>query len=566
MSREDPDRSPWTTRRGRVAAGAAAAAVLLLSAWIGVRLWVDAETVERHLSGLLSGPEREAAVTVGRADARLLRRSVRIDDVSVRLSASDGDASGAVTFAAGEVGIEGVSVLSLVFGDGLDAERVRLERPSVVVSRPGPESGAPEGDEPGTSDGASPDPSGGGARPGGGVPALSVGRLDVEGGRFALRAPREETTPGWEDEYLAEGLSLRLVDVAMGGSASEDGGRIRLGAGGEVRADRIRRLLPGGMHGVEARGFGASLEGDSVRIDSLRLLPLPDEEGFVRRLRHRKDRLHVVAGGIRGDGVDVARLVRRSGLRARRIDVGSLVIAVHSDKRLRPRPGAPPPVMPPELLRDASVPIAVDTVRVEDGRVEYSERTAAATRPGRVGFEEVDATFLNVANDTSRVGPDSPAVLRTTARLFGAGRLRAEFRFPVVSRGLDFTFSGELGEMDLRSFNDMFVPVDGIRVQGGDLERLAFEARVRDGTATGSVRGRYRDLDLEKVDPESGGQSLSDVVESLVMDAEIRADNPPSDDEEARTGTIENRRGARDPFFYFLWASLRSGLLSLVGA
>lgn len=566
MSRGAPNRSPWTTWRGRVAAGAAAAAVLLLSAWIGVRLWVDAETVERHLSGLLSGPEREAAVTVGRADARLWRRSVRIDDISVRLSASDRDASRAVTFAAGEVGIEGVSVLSLVLGDGLDAERIRLERPSVVVSRPGPESGAPGVDEPGTSDEASPDPSGVGARPGGGVPALSVGRLDVEGGRLALRAPREETTPGWEDEYLAEGLSLRLVDVAMGGSASEDGGRIRLGAGGEVRADRIRRLLPGGMHGVEARGFGASLEGDSVRIDSLRLLPLPDEEGFVRRLRHRKDRLHVVAGGIRGHGVDVARLVRHSGLRARRIDVGSLVIAVHSDKRLRPRPGAPPPVMPPELLRDASVPIAVDTVRVEDGRVEYSERTAAATRPGRVGFEEVDATFLNVANDTSRVGPDSPTVLRTTARLFGAGRLRAEFRFPVASRGLDFTFSGELDEMDLRSFNDMFVPVDGIRVQGGDLERLVFEARVRGGTATGSVRGRYRDLDLEKVDPESRGQSLSDVVESLVMDAEIRADNPPSDDEEARTGTIQYRRAARDPFFYFLWASLRSGLLSLVGA
>lgn len=542
-----------------VAVGALVVVAVLLSLAAGARLAVDAEAVERRLSELLSRPGRPAVVNVGRAEARLLPRSLGLEDVSVQRPAGEKVGARGLTVHLERGDVEGVALLPLVLDGRLDADVIRLERPTVVVSAAAT---AGEGDDrTGPSDSARD-----GAGPLRNAPPLSVGRLEIEDARLALRAPPSGRVSDREDEHLLEGLTLWLADVSAGGREDEERAGLRFDGGGEAELERYRGLVDEGMYGLDVRGVAASLGEESLQIDSLRLRPLPDEEGFVRRLEHRKDRLQVIAGSIRGTGVDVARLMRRAGLLARRIDVGSFVIAVHSDKRLPRRPGRTPPVMPPAFLRDSGVPVGVDTVRMVDGRVEYSERTSGAPRPGRVSFEEIDATFLNVGNDTTRGGARGSAVIRTTADLYGTGRLRADFRFRVLSSDLDFSFAGELGEMDLRSLNDMFVPVDGIRLTSGRLERLAFDARVRDGRAAGSVRGRYRDLGVEKVDPESGRQSLPDVVASVVMDAGIRASNPASDDEEARTGTIEHRRAPGDPFFHFLWASLRSGLLSLVGA
>lgn len=541
----------------RVAFGALTVAALLLALSVGTRLVVDAEAVERRLSELLSRPGRPAVVNVGRAEARLLPRSLGLEDVSVQRPPGEEVGARGLTVHLERGGVEGVALLPLVLDGRLDADVIRLQRPTVVVSAA--TTAGEGGDRSGPSDSAR-----GGAGTLRNVPPLSVGRLEVEDARLALRAPPSGRAGGREEEHLLDGLTLWLADVSAGGRPEEESAGLRLGGGGEVEIERYRGVVDGGMHGLEVRGVAASLEEGTLQVHSLRLRPLPDEEGFVRRLEHRKDRVQLAAGSIRGTGVDVARLMRRAGLLARRIDVGSFVIAVHSDKRLPRRPGTTPPVMPPALLRDADVPVVVDTLTMGKGRVEYSERTSDASRPGRVSFEGIDATFLDVANDTTRDGARGSAVVRTTAHLYGTGRLQADFRFRVLSSGLDFSFAGELGEMDLRSLNDMFVPLDGIRLTSGRLERLAFDARVRDGRAAGSVRGRYRELDVEKVDPESGRQSLPDVVASLVLDADVRSDNPASGDEEPREGTIENRRSPDEPFFQFLWESLRSGLLSLV--
>lgn len=532
----------------------AGAVGLLLAAALGVRHGVDAGAAERHLEGLLSGPERRADVEVGRAEARLLGRTARLEDVSVRLEPGPGAGGDdeAVEVEAETADLDGVSLWALTLGGALRAEALRLERPSVTLRGDGREAspGGPRGERPEDE------------------PAVAIGRLEVRDGRLtvptgagAAAGDGARTSAG----HVAEGIALTLTDVSLG--RRERGGLpLRLQGGGEARLERYRGPLGGRMHAVELRGAAASVEGDSVRVDSVRLRPLPDEDGFVRRLEYRADRVQLAAGPVRARGLDVRGLVRGERLRARRVDVGSPAIAVHSDKRLPVRSGQPPPVMPPERLRDAGLPVTIDTVRVRDGRVAYSERTEAAERPGRVSFEKIDATVLRLTNDSARAREEGPALMRVTARIFGAALLRAEFEVPVLSPDLDFTFAGELGEMDLRSLNDMLEPVDGLRVEDGRLERLSFEGRVRSGRAIGAVRGRYRELAVVKVDPESGDQDLPDMVESALLDAEIENANPSAAGGEPRIGRIDHRRSPDDPFFQFLWESLRSGLLELAGA
>lgn len=274
------------------AVGSLVVVAVLLSLAVGVRLAVDAEAVERRLSALLSEPDRPALVRVGRAEARLLPRSLGLEDVSIQRPAGGRAGARGLTVHLERGEVEGAALLPLLLDGRLDADVIRLERPTVVASAPVAASGGAG------RTGRTSDPARGGAGPLRHVPPLAVGRLEVEDARLALRAPPSERTGGWEDEHLLDGLTLRLADVSSGGRPEEQGAGVRLEGIGEAELERYRGLVDGGMHGLEVRGVAASLSGDSVRIDTLRLLPLPDEEGFLRRLTHRKDRIQVVAGSI----------------------------------------------------------------------------------------------------------------------------------------------------------------------------------------------------------------------------------------------------------------------------
>lgn len=144
--------------------------------------------------------------------------------------------------------------------------------------------------------------------------------------------------------------------------------------------------------------------------------------------------------------------------------------------------------------------------------------------------------------------------------------LHTAFQVPIRSRDFDLNFRGNIGRMDATVMNQMFLPVDGIRIESGAVDSIWFDVDVRDGSASGALVALYSELEVEKVDRDSEGGGLIAWLQSLFVDATLESRNPPEEEAPPRAGTVQHTRQPPDSFFKFLWESVRSGLLSVVGA
>lgn len=126
------------------------------------------------------------------------------------------------------------------------------------------------------------------------------------------------------------------------------------------------------------------------------------------------------------------------------------------------------------------------------------------------------------------------------------------------------TKQGGLGTMDARTLNETFVNLGGVRIESGQVDSLWFDATVERGTATGSVHGIYRNLEVEILNKRTGKRGLGNRLKTIVTGMALRSSNLPAEGE-LDTGRIQHTHEADESFFKFLWYALRSGIYSLVG-
>lgn len=99
----------------------------------------------------------------------------------------------------------------------------------------------------------------------------------------------------------------------------------------------------------------------------------------------------------------------------------------------------------------------------------------------------------------------------------------------------------------------------------GQLDSAWFAATAVDGTMTGEMHARYRDLTLELVSKQTERtnflRSFGGAVANIFV---VRTNNPARPDGEPELGEIDYTVTEQDTVFAFLWKSLRSGITSLM--
>jgi hypothetical protein len=138
---------------------------------------------------------------------------------------------------------------------------------------------------------------------------------------------------------------------------------------------------------------------------------------------------------------------------------------------------------------------------------------------------------------------------------------------PISSTEFSFQYSGSLGSMKLSALNRFIDPAEQMRITSGRLRAGSFDVNVTAGYASGSVRVLYNDLTLAAIDKRTGSENgFLDVLASLVANTiTIRANNVPDKAGVMKIGKVKYTRQRDDPFFRFVWFSLRSGLGDVVG-
>lgn len=454
-----------------------------------------------------------------------------------------------------EVRVDGVRIHHLFLKDRLSARSLTLDQPQVRIHLPrrAARKLQPDAGRKGESTGLS-------TRLQQALPAVSVATIRVQNGRLETR--RGATTRG---SHRVEDLSLTFQGVRIDSAAAAALDRILFADSVALSVAQYEHLSADSLYRFAAGPVRVRSPGRAA-IERVTLEPTVPDEVLFRRLRFREDRVRVEVEGVVAYGLDLRQLVERGALVAERIGAGPFRVDVFSNKHIPADPAPDPRSMPPQRLRDAGMLVRVDSVSLQGGAIRYSELAREGIRPGHITFDAIEAVVTNITNDETLPPESAVARIEARTRLWGAVPLHTAFQVPIRSRDFDLNFRGNIGRMDATVMNQMFLPVDGIRIESGAVDSIWFDVDVRDGSASGALVALYSELEVEKVDRDSEGGGLIAWLQSLFVDATLESRNPPEEEAPPRAGTVQHTRQPPDSFFKFLWESVRSGLLSVVGA
>ncbi len=114
--------------------------------------------------------------------------------------------------------------------------------------------------------------------------------------------------------------------------------------------------------------------------------------------------------------------------------------------------------------------------------------------------------------------------------------------------------------MDIEAFNPMLVQNAAVRVETGNLKRLAFNFTYDDDRSAGDLLFEYDNLKVHILDKED---RTNKKVQSFFTNILVLQKGNIRDDRSFREGTIAFERDKKKSLFNYWWKSLLSGIKSI---
>jgi hypothetical protein len=263
--------------------------------------------------------------------------------------------------------------------------------------------------------------------------------------------------------------------------------------------------------------------------------------------------------------IDFDTYFNSQNLKAREISLNGMQLDIFRDKR-QPRLEASVKLMPQELMKNAPIDIAVDSVTFTNGLVRYQEFASRAMLPGSIRFEGLNLSVAPfVLSKAENEYPLEQTHLKAEAVLMGEGHMELKstiFFDAPYPMDLDI----RIGEFDLKTLNNIisngvFVGINSGKVKGGN-----WDFRINENEAWGKMTLNYEDLKIQLLDTVSmlPGKGKLGIL-TFAANTLIKNSNPRKLFNRQVTSDIYFERDKTKFIFGGWWRATFSGLKGSVG-
>ena len=321
------------------------------------------------------------------------------------------------------------------------------------------------------------------------------------------------------------------------------------------------------MYSMKVDTITGSATSKKITIKGFRLLPLYPELTFARKYNTQKDRYNLTFDKIAFNGVDFLALNTDQILRANSLRIGPAQVEVFMSRESPPPPGFDKGQNYPHIaLKRLNLPILIDTVKLSNVDVKYSEYNPASKKIGTVEFKNLTGNILNVTNDSIQLSKKNHALANLDSRLMGSGTLNVKIDFNLTDQNGAFTYSGSLGQFDLKNLNPLSKALGLVEIESGNIQHLDFKANGNLRSATGSLNMLYTGLKVKLLsDNIDGSGTKQKGFLSFLANAVLVKDENPKKGEAPRVANMSNTRINSASFFNLMWKTVFVGIKDIVG-
>lgn len=305
----------------------------------------------------------------------------------------------------------------------------------------------------------------------------------------------------------------------------------------------------------------------SIKIKGLQVIPMYPDLTFSRKYTYGKDRYDLKFNEISLTGVDLERFDAEGNLYARALKIGPAKVNIFVNRELPPPPGFDKVRNFPHVaLKRLPVQTIVDTVRIRNIDVAYTEYNPISQKRGTVYFQNLSGSILNVTNDSARLAKNNHAIANLTALVMKTSQINMHINFNLTDKNAAFSYSGNVAPMNMRVLNPMAKNMGLVEIENGQMQKTDFSIQANARGSSGKVNFYYSDLKIKVLkEGEEGGAPKKHGLLSFLANNLLIKDANPTKGQPPRTANVTFQRTPAASFFNLMWKSLFTGIRETVG-
>lgn len=361
-------------------------------------------------------------------------------------------------------------------------------------------------------------------------------------------------------------LYIKITDLLIDSASQFD--RSRLYYTKDIYTELLgyKAITADSNYTMQIQEFKASTAKGYARFKGLRLVPRYGEMEFSRKFRFQKDRYSMNIEELQLNKINYKLLNRDRRLVASKLILKRGNISIFLNR------GMPDSIrnrglnFPQLSLKRFQLDTTIDTVLLQDSRVDYSEYNPDSRKKGTVSFSRVNGNIVNLTNDSLNLQKNKFCDVKLTALLMDRGRLNVNMKFNLIDPQGAFEFKGNVGRMEADMFNTAIRPLSLIEIKSGFIEKMIFDGAGSIKGIKGNLTCYYNDLKISLLERTEGTtwlkrRGIASIFANILI---IKSENP-SPGEPLRKASFRYIRPQHSSFFNMIWKGLSEGLLETIG-
>ena len=324
--------------------------------------------------------------------------------------------------------------------------------------------------------------------------------------------------------------------------------------------------LPDSLNRISFDEMELSTQDESVAINNVSLTPRVDKYDYAGKVGHQAGWHKLQNLDINIDKINIFKLLADKVLYIEKINTINGTLDIFKDKEL-PIPVNQRKPMLQDAIRRLTLPIHIDSMEVDNFRVNFSSRLNSRMPEGSLDFYELNAHVTNLVNIDSAIINNSNLNIKASSKIMNKGTLSANFDLDLGDENNAFKFDAHLSTMSATEFNSLLEALAFVSVESGTIKDLSLQAQGDNLYATGNMKFLYNDLKVSTINKKNlKTKGMGKVMKTFFANAFVVKKNNPGFKFFPRDGAMYYERDPQKIIIDYVTKTALSGVVSSIGA
>jgi len=300
-------------------------------------------------------------------------------------------------------------------------------------------------------------------------------------------------------------------------------------------------------------------QSSSVSIKQFEFRPLKDQQQFLKDNFYQTNYLATRIESISLNQLNIKRLLEDTVIHIGIINVSSPNLEIGRDKT-HPFLAKGFKPLPTNAFKKLKVGFKIDTLKLMNGNITYTEKSKITGQNGTIGFTNVNGLICNIKNvDLFR---SDSLYIRANTRFMDSALVKLRVRESYSDTLGGFLMTTDVSPFHTSVLNKALVPMVAVDFKSGFIDTLHMRAIGREYLALGSMRFLYHDLKVDFLDKsDTSRHSVKNQLLKFVANTFVIRDKNRN-----RTGNVYFERDRSRAVFQYWVKMILSGVTTSVGA